>query len=48
MNAPEVRKRLIDLGAEPLGSSPDEFAAYVGSEYARWGKLAKEAGIRID
>jgi tripartite-type tricarboxylate transporter receptor subunit TctC len=48
LNAPEVRKRLIDLGAEPLGSSPDEFAAYVGSEYARWGKLAKEAGIRID
>ncbi|HEY3077927.1 MAG TPA: tripartite tricarboxylate transporter substrate binding protein [Burkholderiales bacterium] len=48
LSAPEVRKRLIDLGAEPLGSSPDEFSAYVSSEFARWGRLAKEAGIRID
>jgi tripartite-type tricarboxylate transporter receptor subunit TctC len=48
VNAPEVRKRLIDLGAEPLGSSPDEFSAYVNAEFARWGKLAREAGIRID
>jgi tripartite-type tricarboxylate transporter receptor subunit TctC len=48
LGAPEVRKRLIDLGAEPLGSSPEEFSAYVKSEFARWGKLAKEAGIRID
>jgi tripartite-type tricarboxylate transporter receptor subunit TctC len=48
LGAPEVRKRLIDLGAEPLGSSPEEFAAYVNEEFTRWGKLAKEAGIRID
>ena len=48
LSAPEVRKRLIDLGAEPLGSSPDEFSAYVSAEFARWGRLAKEAGIRID
>jgi tripartite-type tricarboxylate transporter receptor subunit TctC len=46
--APEVRKRLVDLGAEPLGSTPQEFAAYVDAEFQRWGKLAKEAGIRID
>ena len=48
LSAPEVRKRLIDLGAEPLGSPPDEFSAYVSAEFARWGRLAKEAGIRID
>jgi len=46
--APEVRKRLIDLGAEPLGSSSKEFAAYVESEFRRWGKLAKDAGIRVE
>jgi tripartite-type tricarboxylate transporter receptor subunit TctC len=44
----EVRKRLIDLGAEPLGSTPDEFAAYVAAEFQRWGRLAKEAGIRVE
>ena len=48
LGAPEVRKRLIDLGAESLGSSPAEFSGYVNDEFARWGKLAKEAGIRID
>lgn len=46
--APEVSKLLIDLGAEPLGSSPEEFAAYVKSEFDRWGKLTKEAGITIE
>ena len=45
---PELRKRLIDLGAEPLGSTPAEFAAYVNSEYRRWGAFAKESGIRLD
>ncbi len=46
--APEVSKLLIDLGAEPLGSTPEEFAAYVKSEFDRWGKLTKEAGITIE
>ncbi|HKU45972.1 MAG TPA: tripartite tricarboxylate transporter substrate-binding protein, partial [Burkholderiales bacterium] len=48
LGAPEVAKRLIDLGAEPLGSSPQEFAAYVQAEYQRWGKLAREAGMKIE
>jgi tripartite-type tricarboxylate transporter receptor subunit TctC len=46
--AADVRKKLVDLGAEPLGSTPQEFAAYVQAESARWGKLAKEKGIRAD
>jgi tripartite-type tricarboxylate transporter receptor subunit TctC len=46
--APEVSKRLIDLGAEPLGSTPQEFGAYVRAEYQRWGQLAREAGMKIE
>jgi tripartite-type tricarboxylate transporter receptor subunit TctC len=46
--AADVRNKLVDLGAEPLGSTPQEFAAYVQAESARWGKLAKEKGIRAD
>lgn len=46
--APEVHKRLIDLGAEPLGSTPDEFGAYVRSEFQRWGQVTREAGIRLE
>ena len=46
--APEVRKRLIDLGAEPLGSTPEDFAAYVNSEFERWRRVVKESNIRIE
>ena len=45
LGAPDVRKRLIDLGAEPLGSTPEAFAAYVNAEFQRWGRLTREAGI---
>ena len=48
LGAPEVRKRLVDLGAEPLGSTPQEFTAYVQAEFQRWGKLAREAGMRVE
>ncbi len=48
LGASDVRKRLIDLGAEPLGSSPEDFASHVKAEFRKWGRLAKEAGIRIE
>jgi len=48
LSAGDLRKRLIDLGAEPLGSTPEEFTAYVQAEFQRWGRLAREAGIRLD
>lgn len=48
LTAPEVRQLLVDLGAEPLGSTPETFAGYVKEEFERWGKLSKEADIRID
>ena len=46
--APDTRKRLLDLGAEPLGSTPEEFTAFVKSEYAKWGVVVKEAGIKAE
>ena len=48
LGASEVRKILVDLGAEPLGSTPEAFAAYVKDEFQRWGKVAKESGMSID
>ena len=44
----EMRKRLVDLGAEPLGSTAEEFSAFVKAEYAKWGRVVKEAGIRAE
>jgi tripartite-type tricarboxylate transporter receptor subunit TctC len=42
---PANSKSLINQGAEPIGSTPDEHAATIKSEIARWRKVAKEAGI---
>lgn len=45
---PEVRQRLLNDGAEPIGSSPEEFAAYLRSETAKWAKVTQAAGIKPD
>jgi tripartite-type tricarboxylate transporter receptor subunit TctC len=45
---PDVRQRLLNDAAEPVGSSPAEFTAYLKSEIAKWTKLVKDAGIRVD
>lgn len=46
VNAPEVRDRLIGLGAAPVGSTPEQYAAFIQSEIAKWGKVIKAAGIK--
>ncbi len=46
--SPDLRKRIIDLGGEPMPSSPEEFRAFVRAEYERLGKLIRDAGIRIE
>jgi tripartite-type tricarboxylate transporter receptor subunit TctC len=45
VNAPEVRARISQEGADPVGSSPDQFGARVQSEIAKWSKVIKAAGI---
>ncbi len=43
---PDVRQRLLHDGAEPVGSSPEEFATYIRSETEKWAKVIKAAGIK--
>lgn len=43
---PDVRQRLLNDGAEPVGSSPEEFAAYLRSETEKWAKVIKAASIK--
>ena len=45
LGEPEVRQRMLAAGAEPSGMTPDQFAAFVRSEMAKWTKLMKERGI---
>jgi tripartite-type tricarboxylate transporter receptor subunit TctC len=42
----EVKERLAQQGAEPIGSTPDEFDAFLKSEIAKWAKVVQDAGIR--
>jgi len=46
--SPTLSKRLADLGADPMASSPEVFGVFVRSEYERWGKLIQEAGIKVE
>ncbi len=45
---PEVKERIANVGAQVVGSSPEEFAAFIKKELATWSKLIKEANIRAD
>ena len=45
---PDVREAMIKLGAEPVGSSPQEFAAYIKSEADKYAKLVKASGAKAD
>ena len=46
--APDVRERMIALGFEVVGNTPEQFAAQIKTDIARWGKVIREAGIRAD
>jgi tripartite-type tricarboxylate transporter receptor subunit TctC len=48
LRSPEVKQKMVALGAQPVGSTPDEFAAFIKAEMARWGKIIKEKGIRSE
>jgi tripartite-type tricarboxylate transporter receptor subunit TctC len=48
LNLPEVRDRMLKEGAEPVGNSPEEFAAYMKSEIAKWGKVIRAAKIQAN
>jgi tripartite-type tricarboxylate transporter receptor subunit TctC len=48
LKIPEIRDKLIQQGADPVGSTPDEFAAYIRSETAKWAKVVKASGAKAD
>jgi tripartite-type tricarboxylate transporter receptor subunit TctC len=45
---PDVAASLKTLGADPVTSTPDEFAAFARAERAKWAEVVKAAGVRID
>jgi tripartite-type tricarboxylate transporter receptor subunit TctC len=48
MKDPELRKLFDSAGVEPDPSTPQAMSEYMGQEMARWGKVVKEAGIKLE
>jgi tripartite-type tricarboxylate transporter receptor subunit TctC len=48
MHSPELKERLAATGTEPLTSTPDEFAAYIKREIAKWSEVIRKAGVKAD
>jgi tripartite-type tricarboxylate transporter receptor subunit TctC len=44
----DTRQRLLDLGAEPVGNTPEEFARIMQEEVARWAEVVKVSGAKAD
>jgi tripartite-type tricarboxylate transporter receptor subunit TctC len=47
LKSPDVLQRLNTLGYEPLGGSPEEFAATIKADIANYGKIIRAAGIKL-
>ena len=48
MQSKEVIERFANLGASVHTNTPEEFSAYIRSEYARWGEVIRKAGVKIE
>jgi tripartite-type tricarboxylate transporter receptor subunit TctC len=48
MSDPEVRAKLAQNGVVPAPNSPEAFGQYLRDEYARWGRIIREKGIKAD
>jgi tripartite-type tricarboxylate transporter receptor subunit TctC len=46
LNTPDLRERLLGMGADPVGNTPEQYTLFVQNEIAKWGKVIKAAGIK--
>ncbi|MEQ1776402.1 MAG: tripartite tricarboxylate transporter substrate binding protein [Burkholderiales bacterium] len=48
IKTPDMRDRLAQQGADPVGNTPEEFAAVIKRDLAKWAKVVKDANIKLD
>ena len=45
---PEVKDRILGLGFDIIASTPEQFTVQIKAEVAKWGKVVKDAGIKVE
>jgi len=45
---PQVRERFASLGVQPVGDTPEQFGAAIREDLARWSKVIKSAGVKVE
>jgi tripartite-type tricarboxylate transporter receptor subunit TctC len=48
LKLPDVHDRIVGLGAQPVGGTPQEYAAFIRSEIAKWTKVIRDAGVKTE
>jgi len=48
LHLPEVKQRLLEQSADPVGSSPEELERVVKAELKRWAEVIRQAGIKAE
>ena len=46
LRSPDIKDKLLAMGAEPVGSTQEQFGAFIKSEMAKWGKIIRDANIK--
>jgi tripartite-type tricarboxylate transporter receptor subunit TctC len=45
---PDVKERLLAVGVDLVGSTPEELASFQRAELAKWAKIVKDSGAKVD
>ena len=48
LQMPDVREKITQGGATPVGGSSVDFAAFLSTDYAKWGRIVKDSGVKLE